>query len=97
MAWTETLGALRDEGAQVQAVCSGGSGHPSTRADLGLMLAAKGPLYSLWNRRFPCRQPGCAGKVRFYATRPGAGVYPTMMWDARSHEAAELDRRWREG
>lgn len=93
-AWAATLGALSAEGAELRAVCSWGTGHASVKADLARMLAAKGPLYSLWNRTFPCRVAGCAGRVKFYATRPNANVYPTMMWGALPHEAERLHADW---
>lgn len=38
-------------------------------ADLTAIAEAKGPLYSLANRRPRCRQPGCAGRVRFRIRR----------------------------
>lgn len=37
------------------------------KVSLGLIATLKGPRYSLWDRRAPCKLYGCAGKVHFEA------------------------------
>lgn len=90
--WTTTVGALRAEGAQVQAYCSSCS---TTRpVDLDRIIAAKGALYSLWNRTTPCRTPGCSGRVWFRASRPGSNTWATQLREAPPEIVAPLHEEW---
>lgn len=92
-AWTATLGDLLQARVELVAVCSRCT--PSRKADLNRMIAAKGPLYSLWNRTTRCTRPGCDGRVWFYASRIGANVWPVKMKNARPHQAKELHDAWK--
>lgn len=39
--------------------------------DLALLARLKGPNFSLWNRKAPCRRIGCPGFVVFRGKAPG--------------------------
>jgi hypothetical protein len=64
--------------------------------NLARIILAKGPLYSLWNRRTPC--PTCKTPMTFHAHHaPGSPVIPLTTDDPRYtddlHRAAERERR----
>ena len=90
--WTTTVGALKAEGAVVQAYCSSCSATSSV--DLDRIIAAKGDLYSLWNRTAPCRTRGCRGRVWFKASRPGSNTWATQLREAPPEIVAPLHEAW---
>lgn len=67
-AWAATLGAIKDHGTQVRAICNVCRYHKD--ADIDRMIAARGRDYSLWDRRRSCPVIACAGKLR-WMYRPG--------------------------
>lgn len=91
--WTETVAALRAEGAEVTAVCWRCSAR--TLVDLAGVETAMGPLFSFWNRSPPCRVPGCDGRVWFSAQRPNAGTWQTNMKEAAPDAVEPFHARWR--
>lgn len=61
----ETVGRMLARGARVTWRCDVVPiGHSGT-VDLAAIVAAKGPDFTLNNRRPPCRQPGCPGQAIF--------------------------------
>ncbi|MEA3044613.1 MAG: hypothetical protein QOH47_2451 [Sphingomonadales bacterium] len=63
-AWVQTVGAMLAEGCEVRAMCQ--VCRRWEPVDLAKIAAAKGPDYSLIDRRSRCRfTPGCKGWVRF--------------------------------
>lgn len=60
-AWTLTVAAWRDSGHACMVGCS--DCKLWRPVDLERVIAAKGPDYSLWNRRVRC---GCGAHVIFY-------------------------------
>lgn len=77
--WLQSLGAMIDGDAQIQAICNRcGRLKRFTREDLERLAAKVGRDYSLINRRTRCRlKQGCEGWVRFYYLM---GVYRPL-WD----------------
>lgn len=95
MSWEATVSSLQAAGAEVHAHCSKcGVNAP---VDLGQVAAdpRMGPLFSFWDRRPPCRSPGCGYPVFFVASRPGAGVWPTHMRHAYPSDLDRVTRAWR--
>jgi hypothetical protein len=76
-AWTQSVGALIDEGAEVRVYCST-CGYRKV-ADLAAIAAARGPGFSLWGKRSTCPTEGCQSTVWFSAVRPGSGAWPTNL------------------
>jgi hypothetical protein len=89
-AWSESLASLRAERAELTAVCTKCASRP---ASLEKLFAAKGPHFTLWNKTFPCPRPLCPGRVWFYACRPGANTWPTMMRNAYPNSLAEVEAK----
>jgi hypothetical protein len=69
--WESTLGKMRKFGTIVQWSCS--TCNRYGRVDLAPLIEALGEDESLWDRRPPCKQPGCTGRVIFMAS-PSEGT-----------------------
>lgn len=91
--WTATVGALKAAGADVIARCS--RCDTNRKVNLDDVIAEKGPLFTLWNKSPPCPAEGCTDHVRFQATIPDAGVWPTHMWEGEPGRVLFLEERWR--
>ena len=87
--WTEDVGRLHAEAANVTAFC--GSCRQDNPADLSALINEFGPRYSLWNRLTPC--PNCGRENAYIARRPG-GSWQKIMTDAPSGLVAPLHARW---
>ncbi len=64
----DTVARMRAGGWAVFAYCA--TCKLTIAVDLGLIERLRGPDFSLWNRRAPCRRLGCAGRVEFQAKPP---------------------------
>ena len=78
-AWVRTVSAMREAGVRVRWSC-----HACGQwgdVDLAKVEQARGPAFSLINRRPRCRQPGCSGHVLLLYS-PGAGTpFRPLQWD----------------
>ncbi len=63
-----TIARMRAAGWTVLAYCS--VCNLTISVDLGRVERLRGPDFSLWNRRAPCRRLGCLGKVEFQGKPP---------------------------
>ena len=63
-----TVGRMRANGWTVLAYCP--VCQLTMTVDLSLLETVRGPEFSLWNRRAPCRRLGCAGRVEFQGQPP---------------------------
>lgn len=71
-AWVKTVQASIDEQIEIRAWCDAGCRKDIVVVDLERIKAAKGPDYSLINKRTRCKTPGCKGWVKFHYP---SGVY----------------------
>ena len=79
-AWTETLGAMLDHGAEIRALCTKSCGYRDI--DIAALCERLGREYSLIDRRCACRiTPGCKGWNRFYYLQ---ATYRPLWTEARS-------------
>ena len=51
------------------------------RVDIAALAEKVGTAYQLWDRRSPCKQPGCGGWVRFFSARGGVFL---PLWSDRA-------------
>ncbi len=91
--WSENVGNLHETGAAVSAFCPRCNVH--TPVDLERLIAAKGPLYSLWNRQAKCKTKTCSERVFFIASLPGHSTWPTNMRTPEyPHQTDDLHKLW---
>lgn len=62
---------MRDHGWHVMTKCTACA--LLLNADLRLIARVKGPDFSLWNARAPCKRVGCNGVVKFVGRPPQMG------------------------
>jgi hypothetical protein len=74
-AWAATVGAMKRDGTKALATCTS-CGYTNRKIDLDAIIAKRGPNFSLFDYRPPCRTDGCAGRVLFMYGCPGGPMMP---------------------
>ncbi|MGH6979022.1 MAG: hypothetical protein ACRED4_07005 [Brevundimonas sp.] len=82
----ETVSAMIERGAEIQAECEVKAVGHSGPADLHAIAKARGGDFTLANRRPSCRIAGCPGRVRF--------VDMSSAWPRKLDTISDKDDAW---
>lgn len=78
----ETVGQMRVNGWKIRTHCD--ACRVAVNIALDPIIAMRGPLYSLWDRRMKCPNAACNAKAWIAAKAPGMAVYQLLVTPAPS-------------